>query len=76
GWNCWVLYFLVGMSELTAVGKFIDYWWPDVPTWATAALFFVVVTAINLANVKAFGEAALWFALINVLAINGNIQHG
>ncbi|HGP0046964.1 TPA: amino acid permease [Pseudomonas aeruginosa] len=37
GWNYWVLYILVGMSELTAVGKYIQYWWPDVPTWATAA---------------------------------------
>ncbi|WP_046880889.1 hypothetical protein, partial [Pseudomonas aeruginosa] len=45
----WVLYILVGMSELTAVGKYIHYWWPEVPTWATAALFFVVVNAINLA---------------------------
>ncbi|MGA4815487.1 hypothetical protein ACPA9J_10730 [Pseudomonas aeruginosa] len=45
------------MSELTAVGKYIHYWWPEVPTWATTALFFVVVNAINLANVKAFGEA-------------------
>ncbi|MCJ1888322.1 amino acid permease [Pseudomonas sp. LA21] len=76
GWNCWVLYILVGMSELTAVGKYIHYWWPDVPTWATAALFFVVVNAINLFNVKAFGEAEFWFAIIKVAAIVGMIVLG
>ncbi len=76
GWNCWVLYILVGMSELTAVGKYIHYWWPEVPTWATAALFFVVVNAINLANVKAFGEAEFWFAIIKVVAIIGMILLG
>ncbi len=76
GWNCWVLYILVGMSELTAVGKYIHYWWPDVPTWATAALFFVVVNAINLFNVKAFGEAEFWFAIIKVAAIVGMIALG
>ena len=76
GWNCWVLYILVGMSELTAVGKYIHYWWPEVPTWATAALFFVVVNAINLFNVKAFGEAEFWFAIIKVAAIVGMIALG
>jgi len=76
GWNCWVLYILVGMSELTAVGKYIHFWWPEVPTWATAAVFFVVVNAINLANVKLFGEAEFWFAMIKVVAIVGMIVLG
>ncbi len=39
GWNCWILYILVGMSELTAVGKYIHYWAPDIPTWVSAAGF-------------------------------------
>ncbi|BCG26090.1 aromatic amino acid transporter AroP [Pseudomonas tohonis] len=76
GWNCWVLYILVGMSELTAVGKYIHFWWPEVPTWATAAAFFVLVNAINLANVKLFGEAEFWFAMIKVVAIVGMIVLG
>ncbi|MBG4971148.1 amino acid permease [Pseudomonas aeruginosa] len=76
GWNYWVLYILVGMSELTAVGKYIQYWWPDVPTWATAAAFFVLINAINLANVKAFGETEFWFAIIKVAAIVGMILLG
>ena len=76
GWNCWVLYILVGMSELTAVGKYIHFWWPEVPTWATAAVFFLVVNAINLANVKLFGEAEFWFAMIKVVAIVGMIALG
>ncbi|MCC6076651.1 amino acid permease [Pseudomonas sp. GCM10022188] len=76
GWNCWVLYILVGMAELTAVGKYINFWWPDVPTWATAAVFFLVVNAINLTNVKLFGEAEFWFAMIKVVAIIGMIVLG
>ncbi|HHM8660202.1 TPA: amino acid permease [Pseudomonas aeruginosa] len=76
GWNYWVLYILVGMSELTAVGKYTQYWWPDVPTWATAAAFFVLINAINLANVKAFGETEFWFAIIKVAAIVGMILLG
>ncbi|BAN47066.1 aromatic amino acid transporter [Metapseudomonas resinovorans NBRC 106553] len=76
GWNCWVLYILVGMSELTAVGKYIHFWWPEIPTWATAAVFFVVVNAINLTNVKLFGETEFWFAMIKVVAIVGMIVLG
>ena len=69
GWNCWVLYILVGMSELSAVGKYVHYWWPEIPTWVTAAAFFVLINAINLMNVKFFGEAEFWFAIIKVVAI-------
>lgn len=76
GWNYWVLYVLVGMAELTAVGKYIQFWWPEVPTWATAAAFFVLINAINLFNVKVFGETEFWFALIKVVAIIGMIILG
>ncbi|MCY1399441.1 Aromatic amino acid transport protein AroP [compost metagenome] len=76
GWNYWVLYVLVGMAELTAVGKYIQFWWPEVPTWASAAAFFVLINLINLANVKVFGEAEFWFALIKVVAIIGMIILG
>ena len=75
-WNCWVLYILVGMSELTAVGKYVHYWWPEIPTWASAAVFFVMINVINLANVKVFGEAEFWFAIIKVVAIVGMIALG
>ena len=76
GWNYWVLYILVGMAELTAVGKYVQYWYPDIPTWATALAFFVLINLINLSNVKAFGEAEFWFAIIKVGAILGMIALG
>ena len=76
GWNYWVLYVLVGMAELTAVGKYVQFWWPEIPTWATAAAFFVLINAINLSNVKAFGETEFWFAIIKVVAIIGMIALG
>ena len=33
GWNYWVLYILVVMTELTAIGKYVNYWWPHIPAW-------------------------------------------
>lgn len=76
GWNYWVLYILVGMAELTAVGKYVQYWYPQMPTWATALAFFALINLINLWNVKAFGEAEFWFAIIKVGAILGMIALG
>ena len=76
GWNYWVLYVLVGMAELTAVGIYVQYWWPDFPTWATAAIFFVIINLMNVSQVKVYGEMEFWFALIKVAAILGMIGFG
>ncbi|MFH7611693.1 aromatic amino acid transporter AroP, partial [Pseudomonas syringae pv. tagetis] len=67
GWNCWLLYIQVGMSELTAVGKYIHYWLPDIPGWVSAAAIFVQNNAINLPKGKVFGETEFWFAIIKVV---------
>ena len=76
GWNYWFLYVLVGMSELTAVSKYMHFWYPDVPEWQTVLFCFLLINAINLANVKIFGELEFWFALIKVAAIIGMIILG
>ncbi|MDC7865414.1 aromatic amino acid transporter [Pantoea ananatis] len=76
GWNYWVLYVLVAMAELSAVGKYIQFWWPDFPTWASAAIFFVLINAVNLTNVKVFGEMEFWFAIIKVIAVIAMILFG
>ncbi|WCG82501.1 amino acid permease [Pectobacterium sp. A5351] len=76
GWNYWVLYVLVAMAELSAVGIYVQYWWPDIPTWVSAAVFFLLINAINLANVKVYGEMEFWFAIIKVAAIIGMIAFG
>ncbi|HEY1844226.1 MAG TPA: aromatic amino acid transporter AroP [Buttiauxella sp.] len=76
GWNYWVLYVLVAMAELTAVGKYVQFWWPEIPTWVSAAVFFVLINAINLTNVKVFGEMEFWFAIIKVVAVVAMILFG
>ncbi|KOC88938.1 aromatic amino acid transporter AroP [Winslowiella iniecta] len=76
GWNYWVLYVLVAMAELTAVGIYVQYWWPEIPTWVSAAVFFLLINAINLSNVKVYGEMEFWFAIIKVVAVIGMIVFG
>ena len=76
GWNYWILYVLVGMAELTAIGTFIHFWLPNIPTWASAAFFFVLVNLVNLVNVKIYGEFEFWFSIIKVIAIIAMIAFG
>ncbi|MFM2484043.1 amino acid permease [Celerinatantimonas yamalensis] len=76
GWNYWVLYVLVSMAELTAVGIYVQYWWPSIPTWMSALVFFIVINIINMLHVKLFGELEFWFAIIKVVAIVGMIGFG
>ncbi|EOR07421.1 amino acid permease [Acinetobacter genomosp. 15BJ] len=76
GWNYWVLNVLVCMAELTAIGLYIQYWWPEIPTWVSALAFFILINGINLLHVKFFGEMEFWFSIIKILAILAMIGFG
>lgn len=76
GWNYWMLFVLVSMAELTAVGIYVQFWWPTIPTWVSAAVFFVLINLINLTTVKIYGEMEFWFAIIKVVTIIGMIAFG
>ncbi|WP_437918810.1 amino acid permease [Sphingobacterium sp. LRF_L2] len=76
GWNYWVLYLLVSMAELTAIGHYVQFWWPEIPLWVSSLFFFVVINALNLASVKVYGETEFWFSIIKVVAIIAMILFG
>ncbi|MBJ8420327.1 amino acid permease [Acinetobacter bereziniae] len=76
GWNYWVVYILVAMTELTAIAKYIHYWWPHIPAWVSTLFFFIVVTGFNLGNVKFYGESEFWLAIIKVTAVISMIVFG
>lgn len=76
GWNYWILYILVSMSELTAIGIYVQFWWPEIPLWVSSLFFFLVINAINLASVKIYGEAEFWFSIVKVVAIIAMILFG
>lgn len=76
GWNYWVLNVLVCMAELSAIGLYVQYWWPEIPTWVSALGFFILINMINLMHVKVFGEMEFIFSIIKILAIIGMIGFG
>jgi L-asparagine permease len=69
GWIYWANWALTGIAELSAVGLYVQYWWPNMPTWATVLIALVAVLAINLLSARAFGEFEFWAAILKVGAI-------
>lgn len=69
GWIYWLHWSLTGIAELSAVGLYIQYWWPNVETWITVLIALAVVLVINLLSARAFGEFEFWAAFAKVTAI-------
>lgn len=76
GWNYWFLYILVSMAELSAVSIYLGYWFPDLPKWVGVLACLIIITAINLITVSAYGEIEFWMAFIKIAAIVGMILLG
>lgn len=75
GWNYWFLYILVSMAELTVIGIYVNYWF-NIDPWVVSLAVLLVITSINLINVRFYGEFEFWFALIKVVVVIGMIVFG
>ena len=69
GWTYWLTWIISGMAEVTAVAKYVGYWYPTVPNWLTAAFTILVLVALNLFSAKLFGELEFWLSIIKVITI-------
>lgn len=69
GWSYWFMWVVTCMAEVTAVGVYIQFWWPNIPTWITAFVCIALLTLVNLTAASLFGEIEFWFALIKVVTI-------
>ncbi|KAB2810799.1 amino acid permease [Pimelobacter simplex] len=69
GWMYWLNWALTGIAELSAVGLYMQYWFPDLPKWMTVLVALAVVLTINLLSARAFGEFEFWAAILKVAAI-------
>jgi len=55
-WSYWFMWIAVGISEITAIGVYAQYWFPELPQWIPALAAVAIVAAANLAAVKLYGE--------------------
>jgi len=68
-WSNVFQYLVVGISEVIAVGTYLEFWFPTMPKWIAGVIVVVTLCLANLTSVKAYGELEFWFALIKVLTI-------
>jgi len=76
GWSYWLLWVVVGITEITAVSVYMHYWFPNLPQWISALGMLVILLTVNLLHVKVFGEFEFWFALVKVLAVTALLLFG
>ena len=71
GWSYWVSWVVYVPSECVAAGILMHHFIPEMPVYFWAAVFGVLITMINLINVKAFGEFEFWLAIIKIILLAG-----
>lgn len=76
GWTYWIGWIIIAMAELTAIGKYMQFWLPTTPAWLWELIFLGLLYTMNIIAVKAFGETEFWFALIKIVAIIAMIVIG
>jgi amino acid transporter, AAT family len=76
GWSYWFAWVVTAMAELTAIGIYVRFWFPDVPQWLPALIALLLLYGSNLLAVRVFGELEFWFALIKVVTIVALIVAG
>lgn len=69
GWLYWSTVGVVLAVEATGAAKIAASWIPAVPQWTWVLIFMSTLTAINLTNVRNFGEFEFWFAGLKIAAI-------
>ncbi|GAA5971453.1 hypothetical protein JCM21900_002210 [Sporobolomyces salmonicolor] len=68
GWNYVFNDAISTASDITAAQVLMQYW-TDHLTWLPSLFFLFFVVAINLINVKAYGELEYWLSLLKVVTI-------
>ncbi|WP_225428841.1 amino acid permease [Apilactobacillus timberlakei] len=68
-WSNIFQYLVVGMSEVIAIGTYMQFWWPNLPSWLPGIVAIAFLCIANLISVSTFGELEYWFALVKVVTI-------
>ncbi|KAF9175680.1 hypothetical protein BGX21_000482 [Mortierella sp. AD011] len=71
GWVYWFSWSITLATELVASSLIVSFWISTdrCPGWVWSMAFLVVLSALNLTSVKAYGETEYWLSLIKVLAV-------
>ncbi|MDH4580513.1 amino acid permease [Pseudomonas sp. BN415] len=76
GWTFAFAVAMVCLADVTAFGIYMGLWFPNTPRWIWVLGIVCFIAALNLCNVRVFGELEFCLSLIKVLAIVAMITAG
>ncbi|QIK62643.1 amino acid permease [Leucobacter viscericola] len=65
----WICIVLAVGTEVTAIGEYMQFWFPGVPPLVWVLFFAGALIGVNAMNVKSFGTLEYWFSATKVFAI-------
>ncbi|MBX6352959.1 MAG: amino acid permease [Thermoflavifilum sp.] len=69
GWLYWLDWVLVMAAETATAAGFLSFWLPQVPLWLLALIVSVVMTLINIFQVRIYGETEYWLAGVKIVVL-------
>lgn len=69
GYLYWFAYIFLAMAEITALGMYFRFWFPNLALWIPGTITIIVLLIINLISAKFFGNLEFSFAIIKLLTI-------
>ena len=70
GWMYWYFWVIVvGIEAIAGANIIAADWLPHIAVWKIGLALMAVLTLVNLASARAYGEFEFWFASIKVAAI-------
>lgn len=69
GWMYWIDWVLVMAAETAASAGFLSYWFANIPLWLLALIVSVVMTLLNLFQVRVYGETEYYLAGIKIVIL-------
>jgi len=76
GWMYAFEMMIVCLADLTAIGAYMKFWFPQSDAWVWVAVTLLIVGAANLASSRWFGELEFGFTIVKVAAVVAMIAGG
>lgn len=76
GWTYVFEMALVCLTDITAFATYMDFWYVGVSPWIWTLGITLIITAINLAAVKIYGELEFWLSVVKIVAIIAMVLAG
>lgn len=68
-WTYWLCWISAALAEYTAIGIYVKYWFPEVPSLVSGLVALGFLLLINLSMVKTFGNLESVFSIIKLAVI-------